>query len=271
MAVKIGLALGGGGARGLAHVGVIEAMRAAGVPIHCIAGTSIGAIVGAAVAAGRMEQIRIWAREPDWRKLPRLFFETRLTTKALMRGDRIASFLRELIPAATFADLPMPFAAVATDLATGERVVMTEGDLLSAVRASMSIPGVFAPVERDGRTLVDGGLVDPVPVAACRALGAERVMAIDLNGPECAATGKRPGRINLMDVLLGAFRIVNAELTRRTLAVDAPDVLLQPPVGDVMMLDFRHAERLIDVGRSLFEGRRGEVLQKLGLASGRTI
>ena len=249
--MKIGLALGGGGARGFAHLGVIARLAELGVPIHCVSGTSIGAIVGGILASGSIDRAFAWCREPDWKKIPRLFFETRFTGKALIKGDQIAKTLHEFMPAETFEELKMPFAAVAADLNTGERVVMREGDLISAVRASMSIPGVFCPVERNGRVLVDGGLLDPLPVAACRDLGADVVIAVDVNPPLSPSAVKPFQKTNIFDVLLGTFRIFNREMTNRALeGGGAPDVLVSPAVGDVLALDFRRGERLVELGRA---------------------
>ena len=246
---RIGLALGGGGARGLAHLGVYQRLTELGVPIHCVAGTSIGAIVGAIVAAGRLDRALEWCAEPDWKKFPRLVFETRLTSKALTTGRQVERLLAELIETADFSDLEMPFAAVATDLNTGEEVVMREGDLLSAVRASMSIPGVFRPVEREGRVLVDGQLVNPVPISVCRAMGADSVIAVDINPPNDPASAKPLDDMNIVDIMTGTLTILNCELTRRSLAENAPDILIRPPVGGVMALDFRRAGRLVEIGR----------------------
>ena len=248
---RVGLALGGGGARGFAHLGAIARLTELGIRIDCVSGTSIGAIVGAIMAAGAMERAFAWCREPSWKKIPGLFFEPRLTGKGLIRGDQIARILRDLIDVRTFEELSLPFAAVAADLHSGERVVMDSGDLISAVRASMSIPGVFSPVERDGRVLVDGGLLDPLPVAACRALGADVVIAIDINPPESISSRKPFEKLNVFDVMFGVFRIFNREMTRRVLAADgAPEVLITPEVGGVLALDFRHAEQVIELGRN---------------------
>jgi len=255
---KIGLALGGGGARGFAHLGAIARLAEIGFPVHCVAGTSIGAIVGGIFAAGTIDRAFAWCREPDWKKLPSLFFETHLTRKALIKGDKIEQILRDLIPVARFRDMPMPFAAVATDFYTGERVVMRDGDVVSAVRASMSIPGVFRPVEREGRVLVDGGLVDPLPIAACREQGADAVVAIDINPPSVASSRKPFAKVNIFDVILGSFRIFNREMTRVAIASgSAPDVLLAPGVGDVLALDFRHGERIMELGRQAVDANRG--------------
>lgn len=249
MSCKVGLALGGGGARGIAHLGVCQRLAELGIPLHCIAGTSIGAIVGAIVASGNMGKALEWCRQPDWKKLPKLMFETSLTAKALTPGKRIEELLGELIAVRDFSGLGIPFAAVATDLHTGEKVVMDRGDVLSAVRASMSIPGVFPPVERDGRVLVDGQFVDPVPVSLCREMGADAVIAVDINPPNDPAGMKPYSRFNMIDVLTSTFNILNRRLTDRALAEDRPEVLIRPEVGGVLALDFRRAGRLVEIGR----------------------
>lgn len=249
MDCKVGLALGGGGARGIAHLGVCQRLAELGVDVHCIAGTSIGAIVGAIVASGNMEKALEWCRLPDWKKLPKLMFETSLTAKALTPGKRVEALLGELIGAQDFARLKIPFAAVATDLRTGEKVVMDRGDVLSAVRASMSIPGVFPPVERDGRVLVDGQLVDPVPVSQCRTMGADVVIAVDINPPNDSSGTKPYSKFNMVDVLTSTLNILNRKITDRVLAADRPEVLICPKVGGILALDFRHADRLVEIGR----------------------
>ena len=247
--MKIGLALGGGGARGLAHLGVWQRLDELGVPIHCIAGTSIGAIAGAIIAAGRIQEALAWCAQPDWKKLPPLMFGNRLSSKALMQGRRVEKLIARLVGVQTFDELSLPFAAVATDFHTGKPVVMREGDLLSAVRGSMSIPGVFRPVEREGHILIDGQLVDPVPVAACRAMGADTVIAVDINPPSAAVTTKPWSKVNIFDVLVGTISIFNLAMTRHALSLNRPDVLIRPEVGDIWTLDFRHAERLVALGR----------------------
>ena len=261
--MKIGLALGGGGARGIAHLGVWQRLQELGIPIHCVAGTSIGAIAGAIIAAGRVDEALAWCEMSSWKKLPGLIFD-RPTTKALLSGRRIEEKLRQIIAAETFADLPMPYAAVATDLNTGEAVVMRDGDLISAVRASMSIPGVFSPIERDGHVLVDGGLVNPLPVSACRALGAEVIIAVDVNPLGDPAAAKPFKKLHITDVLLKSFGIFNYELTRRELAVNKPDVLIRPDVGQVVALDFRRVGPLIEIGRQAVDEGTVEMLRAKG-------
>ncbi len=249
MKSRIGLALGGGGARGIAHLGVWQRLVELGVELHCIAGTSIGAIAGAIIAAGRVDEALKWCAESDWKKLPKLFMETQFTSKALTKGTRVEKLLAELVGAKAFDELSTRFAAVATDLNTGERIVMQDGDLLSAVRASMSIPGVFRPVERDGRILIDGQLVDPIPIAACRAMGADKVIAVDINPPNAPGSAKPFAKVNIFDVLMNTITIFNCEMTRRVLAEHKPDLLIRPDVGDVLALDFRNVMRLVEIGR----------------------
>ncbi|MBR2837547.1 MAG: patatin-like phospholipase family protein [Kiritimatiellae bacterium] len=249
MKSRIGLALGGGGARGIAHLGVWQRLRELGVEFHCIAGTSIGAIAGAIIAAGRVDEALKWCAESDWKKLPKLFMETQFTSKALTKGTRVEKLLAEFVGAKAFDELSTRFAAVATDLNTGERIVMQDGDLLSAVRASMSIPGVFRPVERDGRILIDGQLVDPIPIAACRAMGADKVIAVDINPPNAPGSAKPFAKVNIFDVLMNTLTIFNCEMTRRVLAEHKPDLLIRPDVGDVLALDFRNVMRLVEIGR----------------------
>lgn len=258
--MKIGLALGGGGARGIAHLGVWQRLQELGVPIHCIAGTSIGAIAGAIIAAGRVDAALAWCAAPDWRKLPKLVLGTKLSSKGLTSGTQVEKLLAKLIDVKDFADLSMPFAAVATDLNSGEEVVMREGELISAVRASMSIPGVFRPVERQGRVLVDGHLVTPIPVTVCREMGADKVIAVDVNPSSYAVDMKPFAKLNILDVLMATFTILNCEIVRRTFAKDKPDVYICPAVGKVQLHDFRHAERLIEIGRKAVDEKMIERL-----------
>jgi NTE family protein len=261
MKSRIGLALGGGGARGIAHLGVWQRLMELGVELHCIAGTSIGAIAGAIIAAGRVDEALKWCAESDWKKLPKLFMETQFTSKALTKGTRVERLLAELVGAKAFDELSTRFAAVATDLNTGERVVMRDGDLLSAVRASMSIPGVFRPVERGGRILIDGQLVDPIPIAACLAMGADKVIAVDVSPLVAPASAKPFRKLRIAGVLLKSFGILNYELARRELAVNKPDVLIRPDVGQVLALDFRRTAQLVEIGRQAVDEKVVETLK----------
>ncbi len=177
---KIGLALGGGSARGWAHIGVFRALAEADIQIDCVAGTSIGALVGAIYASGRIALLEEAVLKMDWGRIVS-FLDVVFPRSGLIDGKKIETFFRGHVQKTHFEDLRLPFAAVATDLRSGSAVVLKSGDLIEAVRASISIPGIFTPVVLDGRVLVDGGLVDPVPVTVARSLGADRVIAVDLS------------------------------------------------------------------------------------------
>ncbi len=177
---KIGLVLGSGSARGWAHIGVLQALEELAIRIDCVAGSSIGALVGAVYASRGIEQLKEVVVHLDRRQLLSLL-DVGLRHAGLIDGKRVADELREQIRQPEIQGLNLPFRAVATDLNTGEEVVLDRGDVIEAVRASISIPGVFTPVARGDRLLVDGGLTNPVPVSLARALGADFVIAVDVN------------------------------------------------------------------------------------------
>jgi NTE family protein len=178
-AERIGLALGSGAARGWAHIGVIRALEEAGLRPQVVCGTSMGAVVGAAHAAGELDAFERWGRQLDWREMFALFDLT--LRGGLIKARRLFEFFESVLPDRTIESLELPFAAVGTDLATGQELWLREGSLLQALRASIALPGLITPARWEGRWLVDGGLVNPVPVSLCRALGADRVIAVDLN------------------------------------------------------------------------------------------
>lgn len=177
---RVGLALGSGSARGWAHIGVIEALCEAGIEPEIVCGTSIGALVGAAFVCGRLQALKERVQGFGWRDIARLL-DVRLSGGGLVDGRRIVALLDELGIDTPIEECARPFAAVATDLETGREIWLREGPIDRAVRASISIPGIFSPVLIDGGWLVDGGLVNPVPVSTCRALGADVVIAVNLN------------------------------------------------------------------------------------------
>ncbi|MBW2703045.1 MAG: patatin-like phospholipase family protein [Deltaproteobacteria bacterium] len=177
---KIGLALGSGAARGWAHLGVLRALDEAGIAVDCVAGTSMGALVGAVYVSGRIDLLEEFALGMNWRQIVS-FLDVVLPKSGLIDGKKIEAFFRQQVEETRFEDLLIPFAAVATELRSGSAVILNQGDLIKVVRASISIPGIFTPVLLDGRVLVDGGLVNPVPVTVARSLGATKVIAVDLN------------------------------------------------------------------------------------------
>jgi NTE family protein len=195
MSRKIGLALGAGSARGLSHIGVLKAFDEAGVKPSYIAGTSIGSMMGAAYACGNLEKMEKFMRKIDIKKMMS-YCDFTFPRQALMEGDRIMDLIQELIPAKDFRELQIPFSAIACDIHTGEQVIIDSGDLHMAVRASISLPGIFLPVFHDGRWLVDGGLVNPVPVSVVRNQEIDTVIAVDLNSDVLDANGKKKDRLS---------------------------------------------------------------------------
>ncbi|HEY7609483.1 MAG TPA: patatin-like phospholipase family protein [Alphaproteobacteria bacterium] len=190
---RIGLALGSGSARGFAHIGVLRALDEAGIPICCIAGTSIGALVGAVYASGKLDLLETAVRDLDWKAVAS-FLDVVFPRSGLIDGKRIAEFVRRHVHTEPIDRLPIPFRAVATDLATGEEIVLGSGDLVEAVRASIAVPGILTPVRWRGRILADGALTNPVPVSVARAMGADVVIAVDLNHGIVAAKNFKPRR-----------------------------------------------------------------------------
>jgi len=188
---RIGLALGSGSARGLAHLGVIRAIRDAGIEVDFIAGTSMGALIGAIHAAGKLDELEATFLTFDWKRTAS-FFDVVLPKSGLLDGARVSELVRAHIHADSIEALPKPFAAVATDIVSGEEVVIRSGDVIEAVRASLSVPGIFTPVRSNGRILVDGGITNPVPVSVARAMGADIVIAVDLNREIVAGKNLKP-------------------------------------------------------------------------------
>lgn len=179
---RIGLALGGGGARGWAHLGVLTAMKERGIAVHAIAGTSMGALVGGFAAADKLANLRDISADLDLRRVISLFAETSIPRSGIVNGRKIMKLAREYLGAPDIRDLPVAYRAVATDIQTGEEVVLDRGDLVEAIRASIAIPGIFTPVKWDNRFLADGGLVTPLPLEAVRAMKVDKVIGVDLHG-----------------------------------------------------------------------------------------
>ncbi|MDB5581315.1 MAG: phospholipase [Bradyrhizobium sp.] len=281
----IGLALGGGAARGFAHIGILRTLLAHGIVPNVVVGTSIGAVVGGAYAAGQLDTLEEWARSLQPRNILG-YLDIRLNGSGLIGGDRLASQLEAAIGPTLIEDLPLKYATVATEVRTGHEIWLTRGRMVDAMRASYALPGIFSPVLVGDRWLVDGALVNPVPVSAARALGAEIVIAANLSsdifsttiyshGPTAAApvasvepeapkrgfgrlfsaerTMKREffgggGRPGISSVMVDAFNIMQDRITRARLAGDPPDLLITPRVGQIGWFDFHRAEDLIAHG-----------------------
>lgn len=177
---QIGLALGGGAARGWAHIGVIQALKTAGIEPDVIAGTSIGAVVGGCYAAGRFEQLEAFARGMTPRRMFG-YFDFNMTGSGLINGQRLSDALADQLGDLLIEDVEIPFTAVATEIGSGHELWLMRGRMVDAIRASYAIPGIFKPVRINGRWLFDGALVNPIPVSVCRAMGARYVIAVNLN------------------------------------------------------------------------------------------
>ena len=239
---KIGLALSGGAARGMAHVGVLRALLENDIRIDCVAGTSAGSIVAGAFAAGMtIDEITDFGRQLRWRDIGRVT----MSRLGIQSNERLEQYLRARLPITKFEEMPIPFAAVATDLATGGAVVMKDtGDVPFAIRASCTIPGWYVPVlDPEGRQLVDGGLVAVIPSTFTRALGADIVIAVDVNSE--GATFITPSS-SVVGVLLQSMMVVQKTASRHQL--EMADFVISPKIGHIRWDEMGRADELIDAG-----------------------
>lgn len=262
MAASIGLALGGGGARGLAHIGLLRVLEREGIPIRFIAGTSMGGLVGALYAAG----LPLAEVEAEVRRYSRISEQLKLVDISIsgaglsIRGRRIYNFLADLLgEELTFADLNLPLAMVAVDLLTGRDVVLQGGTVIDAVRATISVPGVFMPVDLGPYRLVDGGVLNNVPVSVARELGDEPVLAVDvlpsfrqnMPGQQAVVSGLELslGPIYLKETY-NVLMIMIAAITDEQLHHYPPDLLLRPelPADITLLVGFSRADEIIDAG-----------------------
>ncbi len=235
----IGLALGGGFARGIAHVGVLKVLEEEGIPVRMIAGTSVGALIGAAYCSGvtiaELEEVAYKVRFTT-------FARWTLSRYGFATNDRMVSFLTRTLKVQTFEELRIPLGVTATDFNTGEGMVFTSGSIIDPVRASCAYPGMFLPVEIRGRWLVDGMLSNPVPTRPLRAMGAERVLAVQLKGQWSKTTAPR----HLFDVIGQSFAIAQDMMS--TVWRSAADLVIEPDVAGFDYDDFKRAGELIRVG-----------------------
>jgi NTE family protein len=285
---RIGLALGGGAARGWAHIGVVRTLVAAGIVPDVIAGTSIGALVGGAWAAGRLDVLEEWARAATRRRMLGLL-DFRFGGSGLINGGRLLHLMRHNFGDIAVEDLETRFAAIATEIGSGHEIWLTRGSLTDAIRASYALPGIFSPVKVAGRWLMDGALVNPIPVSAARALGARVVIAVNLNadvfgrgtviqehGLDAQAeaepdgtpdprrgigkifrmqrgfsrelAGTPKGPGGIASVMVDAFNITQDRIARSRLAGDPPDITISPRLSDIGLFEFHRADEAIQLG-----------------------
>jgi NTE family protein len=251
---SIGLALGSGVARGLAHVGVLKALKEASIPIDMIAGTSMGAIVGACFANdGAISAIETLALKMHWRQLARLLDpKLNFLKKGLVHGKKIEEYLKSLIGDIEFKDLKIPLAVIATDINTGEEVVFREGSVIEAVRASISIPGIFIPVRLRGRCLVDGGLTNPVPVDVLSDMGAKFIIAVNVlaepqkRNTACVDPSSIPQIPNMLNTLLQSLYIMEYEIIKSKII--KADIVINPDVSKMEAFEFHKKQQAILAG-----------------------
>lgn len=304
---KIGLALGGGAARGWAHIGVLRALEEAGIKPHIIAGTSIGAVVGGCHAANALDAVEGFARSLTRRKVFG-YLDFNLAGTGLIGGQRLCKELSGSLGETRIEDLDLPFTAIATEIGSGHELWLSRGRLVDAIRASYALPGIFRPVSINGRWLFDGALVNPIPVSVCRAMGARYVIAINLNAdmygrgtviPNLSATdeseqpeiteappptenrsamkllqrqffGSGESVPGISTVMIDAFNIVQDRIARSRLAGDPPDAVITPRLAGFSPFDFHRADELIDLGHQAVRREVEEIAQALHLeAAGR--
>jgi NTE family protein len=291
----IGLVLGGGAARGFAHLGVIRTLIAKGFTPDIITGTSIGAVVGGCYAAGKIDDFEAWAKSLTKRRILG-YLDVSFSGSGLISGGRLAEKLFAGLGEMTIEELPIRYAAIATEIGTGHEIWITRGKLVDAMRASYALPGVFPPVSIGGRWLMDGALVNPLPISVARALGARVVIAVNVNadnfgrgtavqdlGPltetpiaqaaqnifggheknakrRFLGTAERPG---ISTVMVEAFNVMQDRITRARLAGDPPDVLISPKLGKVGVFEFHRAQESIALGAEATE----RALESIGEAA----
>ena len=291
---KIGLALGSGASRGWSHIGVIKALLREGIEPDIVCGTSVGAIIGGSYVAGNLMDLEKWVLSSTRTDVLR-FFDIKLSQSGFVDTDRLSWFLHSYVASEDqrIEDMSQKFAAVSTNLDTGREVWFMEGNLADAVRASMALPGLFPAVRHDQQWLVDGGLVNPVPVTVCRALGADIVVAVNLNSgvigkhnnsvresvpeedrgvlsnlkqqardysnsifPNRDEKDEAPG---LFYAIANSVNIVQDRITRSRLAGDPADVLLSPQLAHIGMLEFHRAAEAIEEGERCVESSLADI------------
>lgn len=294
-APRLGLALSSGSARGWAHIGVIRALADRGMMPSVVTGASVGALVGAAYASGTLDPLQDWVCKLTQLDVWRLVDAT-FRGGGVMTGNRLMAAVAECVTDRPIEGLPVAYGAVATDLYTGDEVWLREGSLIGAVRASSGLPGLLAPTWYNDRWLIDGGVVNPLPVSLCRALGADFVIAVDLsrsitraamraqrNGKATTKTASAEGAAvlqrwsGLVDGLVESFRssrrdepglfeamassvnIMQERITRTRLAIEPADVVLRPDLAEFQLMDFHRAREAIDVGYAAVERAAAQV------------
>jgi NTE family protein len=263
---KVGLALGGGAAHGIAHIGVLEVLEKEGIPIDMIAGTSAGAAIGALYAQGKsVSAIKALALDLNWKRLASLV-DLALPKTGFIQGRKIKEQLKSIIGGdIRFSDLKIPFACVATDIKTGEEVVISQGSVLDGVRASISIPAIFTLAKREGRYLVDGGLVNPIPVSVLKDRGADFIIAVNVTADAVNRTnlGKKAREPTIFNVIMQSIYISTHSLVKSSL--EGADIIIEPDLADIPYGDFQRAKECIPRGALAAQNIMPEIKRQLNI------
>jgi len=273
MTTQVALALGSGGARGYAHIGVLAELEHRGYEVVAVSGTSMGAVVGGLYAAGHLDEFANWVTALSARDVLRLM-DPSIRAPGAIKAERVMRRVREMLGGALIENLPIPFTAVATDLISSKEVWFQEGPVESAIRASIAIPSIISSVTINGRLLADGGLLNPVPIAPLAGVDADFIFAVNLSGPSRAQSSghpvllssermpyrertdtqllpKIPRGINTLEIVNLSIETMQALVTRFRTAGYPPDLMITVPVDSIGMLDFHKAKRQIALGRQL--------------------
>ncbi len=305
--MRLGIALGSGSARGWAHIGVLRALHEMGISPDIVVGTSAGALVGGSYVSGQLDALETWARSIGKLDVVRMM-DIAPARGGVISGSRLFDAFRRIARDVEIEELPKAFTAVATDFETGREIWLQDGSLHDAVRASISVPGLFSPFSYDGAWLVDGGLVNPVPISVCRALGADQVIGVNLSGdlanrntqltqpasffgddplaledtlarlpPALRDRIEGPARFFLsprssekekapsfFDVIAGSINIMQDRVTRSRMAGDPADILIEPRLEGIRLLDFDHAREAIMEGHAATERMRSALESLVG-------
>ncbi|MFZ3068860.1 MAG: patatin-like phospholipase family protein [Microgenomates group bacterium] len=259
---KVGLVLGSGGARGLAHIGVIKTLLKNKVPIDFIVGSSSGALVGGLFASwGRVDDLEEMVRGVTYKDLAKVLVDP-TWGGGLIKGEKTLEFLKKLFNGEKIEDLKIPFAAVATDMGTAETVIFSKGGLAEAIRASVSVPLVYSPVLTEGRLLVDGGVSSPVPVEVAKNMGAEIIIAVNLDGVYFSGKNYRRGfSSSTIDILKNSYFALRYNLAKKE--VRGADVVIEPVMEYIEDFDFIRGKEAIEIGEKATEKVMGRIKKLL--------
>ena len=260
--MKLGLALGGGGAKGFAHLGVLETLTEAGVEFDVIAGTSIGALIGAVYVSGNIDNLKNFATNISMTDLPFMLGPT-WPKGGLFSGNYIEELVDKFVGVHNIEELAKPFAAVSVDLNKAEVVTFTSGDLKRAIRASTSIPGVFKPVYFEDKVLVDGGVLESVPLDSVRKLGADFIVAVDLLSEISGNQNFDQGKPSIVEVVQRSSIVAQRKITEYKFKEDPPNVVIRPPLTQVGVMDFHNGKPIYEIGRNTTQEILPELIQKI--------